>query len=64
MDPAKLAEDLKRKISLHQDIMNDDGLRKVACKNCRYEFQNDEYTKGAIWAWSEVISDLQVKNYE
>mgnify|MGYP006272679677 CR=1 FL=1 len=64
MNPAKLAEDLQRKIDLHRDIMGDDGLRKVTCKHCRYESQNDEYTKGAIWAWSEVISDLRFKNYE
>jgi hypothetical protein len=64
IDLAKLAIDLQRKLDLHREVMKDNGLTKLNCRNCRYEYQNDEYTKGAIWAWSEVISDLRFKNYE
>jgi len=53
---------LRQKIKVHTEVMQDDGLRKLTCQNCRFEFQNDQYTRGAIWAYTDVMSDLEL-NY-
>jgi len=50
---------LSRKIKTFQQVLTDDGIATVECKGCKKQVKNYEYTKGMIYAFHNIMMELQ-----
>lgn len=50
---------LSRKIKTFQQVLTDDGIAAVECKECKKQVKNYEYTKGMIYAFHNIMMELQ-----
>ena len=50
---------LSKKIKTFQQVIDDDGVAYIKCKLCKEDMRNYEYTKGMIYAFHNIMMELQ-----
>jgi hypothetical protein len=50
---------LSKKIKTFQQVIEDDGVAYIKCKLCKEDIRNYEYTKGMIYAFHNIMMELQ-----
>jgi hypothetical protein len=50
---------LSKKIKTFQQVIDDDDVAYIKCKLCKEDMRNYEYTKGMIYAFHNIMMELQ-----
>ena len=50
---------LSKKIKVFQKVLDDSDVATVECKVCKKQVKNYEYTKGMIYAFHNMMMELQ-----